>query len=578
MTVAALAAGLAGCAALSFFPRTSAFHLVQTDEVAYGKVLRYENADGEGYALALDSAGRPLSSTPYRAAEHSSEGSPAFAVEKEQTDYYDDRVSVTTDFEDGVYTLADPLRNIYVYHARNGTGQFPTDDMRYRNETGVFDDPIAITSYLNLIRVYDFYANGGAGKPLRGVDGSHDEIAGNAEENHESLIYLFIHYGVNEQNAHGWFDKYYNASMLGMGDGVADGVLYKLGRAVDVMAHEYQHSITHFSVDFVGRNESGAIDEAISDIFGALAEGHDLTDERFWQMGEDAAVKEGGYVRSIKDPSDEYASSFDDPFPLCYETHNHANENCDFGGIHYNSTILTHAQYLMVQDMPEFFTKKRIGELWFSLIPLLGEEATFEDFKGAFVQTAENLGYGQDALNVIRRRLGLREQFTVSFRNYDGSELYSAEIGSGEDAVYRGETPVMPATEQYEYTFDGWDNPLGNITQNTVFTATYKSTLRSYPIKYYSRGLLYREETLSYGDEIPLPVPERKGYTFGGWYLDDSLTERAEGQTVNGELHLYAKWEKAPALSRTLVIILSVCGALLGVGLLSLPFLIKKRR
>ncbi len=526
------------------------YRLVQTAEVAYGQVRRYENEKGEGYALALDKSGRVLSSTPYRANKQDPETVPSFAVETEQTDVYGNRVPVVTDFTDGVYTLADPQRKIYVYHAHNGTGQFPTNDMRYHNSTGIFDDPIAITSYLNLVKVYDFYADGGTGAPLRGVDG-----------NNEFPIFLFVHYGVNEQNAHGWFDRYYNAAMLGVGDGNADGYFYQLGRAADVMAHEYQHAITHFHVELTQMNESGAIDEAISDMIGALAEGHDLTDERFWTMGEDAAGKKDGGVRSIKEPANGYRSSFDDPFPACHEKHNHNTEGCDFGGVHYNSTILTHAQYLMWQDMPDYFTKERIGELWYSIIPLLGKDATFEDFKAAFVQTAENLGFERSALNVVRKHLGMEmlpAQYTVTFLNEDGTMLYQTTVSEGETAEYGGETPTLPATAQYEYSFNGWDGALENITGDVTVKATYKRTLRSYPVQFYSKGLLYEEKVLPYGETIPLPAPEREGYVFGGWYLDEELTEKAENPTVSGELHLYAKWDKKPPLSLGAKIALSV--------------------
>ncbi len=496
----------------------------------------------------------------------------AFTVPSEQTDVYGERVSVGIDFDGTTYTLSDPLRNIYVYHAHNGTGQYPTDDLRYHNTTGIFNDPIAITSYLNLIKVYDFYANGGVGAPLRGVDGSHDEIEGNERENNESRIYLFVHYGVNEQNAHGWFEAYkdYRAAMLGVGDGQADGYFYQLGRAADVMAHEYQHAITHFQVDFTQMNESGAIDEAISDMIGALAEGHDLTDDRFWTMGEDAAAAKEGGVRSMKEPANGYASSFDDPFPACHEKHNHNTAGCDFGGVHYNSTILTHAQYLMWKEAPEYFTKERIGKLWYSLIPLLGKDATFADFKTAFVQTAEKLGFERSAVNVIRKHLGLEllpGEFTVTFVNGNGEELYKTFVDKGGTAVYGGETPTLPSTEEYDFTFDGWDGDLENITGNITLRAKYKQTLRTYPVRFYSKGLLWEEEALTYGAEVPLPVPAREGYIFGGWYLDDAFTQKAEAVTLRGEIHLYAKWEKKPPLGTGAIVAL----AALGVVVLAVP-------
>ncbi len=572
------AASIAAALFPSAIPAGNGARLIQTTEVAYGKVCRYERADGTGYALSFDKDGKFLSALPYRASSAPSSAA-SFVAETEQTDVYGNKVTVPTEFSDGVYTLGDSLRNIYVYHAHNGTGQFLTDDLRYHSDTGIFPEPIAVTSYLNLIKVYDFYANGGAGVPLRGADGSHDAVAGNAKEKGESEIRLLIHYGVNEQNAHGWFDNYNNAAVVGVGDGKEDGYFYLLGRAADIMAHEYQHTITHFNVDFLQMNESGAIDEAISDIFGALAEGHELTDERFWTMGEDAAAEKEGGVRSMKDPQNGYASSFGEPFPACHEKHDHNAAGCDFGGVHYNSTILTHAQYKMWEEMPAYFTRERIGALWYSLIPLLGREATFDDFKAAFMQSAENLGFETRALSVIAKHLGLLpQQYTVTFLNADGTELYQATVPEGGTAEYGGETPVLPSTAQYDYVFDGWDGDLSDVTEDRTVKAKYKQTLRSYPVKYYSEGFLYAEEQRAYGEKVSLPVPEREGYSFDGWYLDEALTESAENKEVNGEVHLYAKWKKEARLGVGATV--AIIGGALAVPVLLvlLKFLVSKKK
>ncbi len=596
------------------------FSLENCVEVAYGKVYRFAGTEKD-VRLAVDESGKLLSVTlDDAAAEGETGGLPSLTVNTQQTDFNGDTVDVGVDLTDGVYTLGDPLRNIYVYHAHNGTGQFISDDERYHNTTGVFDEPIAITSYLNMIKVYDFYANGGVGKPFRGVDNSHDTVAGNAKANKESDIRLLIHYGVKEQNAHGWYEKYTNSAMVGVGDGLEDAYFYMLGRAADVMAHEYQHAITHFWVDFVQMNESGAIDEAISDMLGALAEGHELTDERFWQMGEDAVgAKEGG-MRSIEAPEGEYRSSFNDLFPACHETHNHNMEGCDFGGVHYNSTVLTHAQYKMWKALPSFYTKEKIGQLWFSVIPLLGKSATFEDFKTALLTTAENLDFTEEALRVMKLSFldeDIVSTHIVQFCDEDGSLLAEVTVKDGEEAVFPYPLPTKEADEQYEYTFErwsedvtavtddmtvravysetlrsydvyfldengivlkmetvpygsaatppatppekkgnaqyeyvftGWDGDYKRITGETYLTAYFEQKIRSYSVRFLCDGVPKQESTLEYGTQIVPPddLPEKEGYTFVGWYLDEQCTQKAEPfPTVTGDIDFYAKWTKA---------------------------------
>ena len=69
--------------------------------------------------------------------------------------------------------------------------------------------------------------------------------------------------------------------------------------------------------------------------------------------------------------------------------------------------------------------------------------------------------------------------YTCTFRNYDGSTLYSAKVNRGEDVSYEGETPTKPDTVDGEttihWTFTGWDKDLTDIKADTIFTAQFDS-------------------------------------------------------------------------------------------------------
>ncbi|MGH2626698.1 MAG: M4 family metallopeptidase, partial [Anaerolineales bacterium] len=116
-----------------------------------------------------------------------------------------------------------------------------------------------------------------------------------------------------------------------------------LAGALDVVAHELTHGVTDYSSRLIYRNESGALNEAISDIMGTAV-------EFFYQapgsgplradylIGEDVLVPGG--IRSLPSPSvfgdrDHYSIRF-----LGAE---------DNGGVHINSTIVGHAYYLAVE-------------------------------------------------------------------------------------------------------------------------------------------------------------------------------------------------------------------------------------
>jgi len=80
-------------------------------------------------------------------------------------------------------------------------------------------------------------------------------------------------------------------------------------------------------------------------------------------------------------------------------------------------------------------------------------------------------------------------EFKVTFKNFDGTELYSYTAKAGDIAAYSGQTPERTDGDYFaSYVFDGWDKPLGEVTENVVYTAKYKVV---YSTTYYSNGLLF---------------------------------------------------------------------------------------
>ena len=87
------------------------------------------------------------------------------------------------------------------------------------------------------------------------------------------------------------------------GDG--DGVTFtSLSGGIDVIGHELTHAVTEYSSDLIYQNESGALNEAISDVFGTLVEFYDNRNPD-WEIGEDIYTpgKAGDALRSMSDPT-----------------------------------------------------------------------------------------------------------------------------------------------------------------------------------------------------------------------------------------------------------------------------------
>ncbi|MBE6985605.1 MAG: hypothetical protein E7434_08385, partial [Ruminococcaceae bacterium] len=71
-------------------------------------------------------------------------------------------------------------------------------------------------------------------------------------------------------------------------------------------------------------------------------------------------------------------------------------------------------------------------------------------------------------------------QYTVTFKDEDGTVLQTGLVNKGEDAIYTGEAPTKIYDGTNHYTFRAWDTALTNITADTIITATYTATAHSY--------------------------------------------------------------------------------------------------
>ena len=139
-------------------------------------------------------------------------------------------------------------------------------------------------------------------------------------------------------------------------------------------------------------------------------------------------------------------------------------------------------------------------------------------------------------------------RYRISFESNGGSEVSPIEGMFGEEI----EAPDIP--EKDDYKFAGWykDEQLTNLYSFSVMpseniTLYAKWTKDENVIRYVMGGGENNPSnptTYVKGVEIELNNPEREGYTFGGWYIDENLTNKIEKITksMNGDITLYAKW------------------------------------
>lgn len=161
------------------------------------------------------------------------------------------------------------------------------------------------------------------------------------------------------------------------------------------------------------------------------------------------------------------------------------------------------------------------------------ESVVTGDFHAAVVRDRRKSEYKElwPELNITENTLV--NQFIVTFKNEDGTVLDVQYVDKGEspvDPIARAENPIAIPTKESSvstnYTYAGWDRALIDAFENYTVTATYSESIRSYKVKYVSKGSVLQEEIAPYGStviysgEIPTYTLEEgayKYYLFDGW-------------------------------------------------------------
>ncbi len=103
----------------------------------------------------------------------------------------------------------------------------------------------------------------------------------------------------------------------------------------DVLVHEFTHAVTENTASLLTTDQSGALNEALSDVM-ALS-----VDTANWTIGETTSL---GFVRDASNPSRDRSGAHPDRL---FSTNYYCGASDD-GGIHVNMTVITKAFYLMV--------------------------------------------------------------------------------------------------------------------------------------------------------------------------------------------------------------------------------------
>jgi len=197
--------------------------------------------------------------------------------------------------------------------------------------------------------------------------------------------------------------------LSGTVNGDGDGQLFnRFTLAVDVIGHELTHGVTQYTCNLRYSDQSGALNESLSDIFGSLVKQRhrgQTASEADWLIGEGLFTSQvkGAALRSMKEPGTAYDDPVlgKDPQPAHMRDYVYMTE--DDGGIHVNSGIPNHAFFLAASAMGGFAWEKA-GKIWY--IASRDKFSTDTEFSAAAqitIQTAAELfGDGSDEQQAVQ--------------------------------------------------------------------------------------------------------------------------------------------------------------------------------
>jgi uncharacterized repeat protein (TIGR02543 family) len=158
---------------------------------------------------------------------------------------------------------------------------------------------------------------------------------------------------------------------------------------------------------------------------------------------------------------------------------------------------------------------------------------------------------------------------TITFDTDGGKEVNPIKAA-------KGDTIRLPKTEKKGYNFLGWytekdggillgipGSEMKAVKDMTVYALWEKEVVKddengkddaapeTCKVNFHAGkgSIKVKELTIVKDGSLYLPLPERKGYDFTGWYLDDTLTQFAgayhDTYRITKDTDFYAKWEKA---------------------------------
>ena len=211
-----------------------------------------------------------------------------------------------------------------------------------------------------------------------------------------------VHYGHNYDNA------FWDGSRMVLGDGDGE-VFQRFSKSLTVIGHELTHGLIQYTARLTYRDQAGALNESVADVFGVLVEQKLLGQDAgraSWLVGEGLFTAQvgGQALRWLKAPGTAYDDDVLGKDPQPDSMDGYVSTTADNGGVHINSGIPNRAFYLVAAALGGY-AWERAGQIWYDTITERNfpADATFAVFGAATLTAAEKrYGAGSEETSAVQ--------------------------------------------------------------------------------------------------------------------------------------------------------------------------------
>lgn len=228
---------------------------------------------------------------------------------------YSGTQNITTSFDGNTYVLREAGRSggIFTLNTQGTSSVDFTDMDNSWNNINPQKDEYATDAHWAAEKTYDYYLS------------AHNR---NSYDNAGAPIYSGVHLPIG-------LNAFWDMDYMAFGDGEALNNFQPL-TCMDVVAHEFTHGVTQTTSGLIYWDESGAMNEGFSDIFGTVVEFANKPNAN-WQLASE--------TYTIRDMANPNAYQHPDTYQGLYWYSGQA----DNGGVHINSGVLNYWFYLLTQ-------------------------------------------------------------------------------------------------------------------------------------------------------------------------------------------------------------------------------------